>query len=205
VLEIAEALVGDDDGLEALAAHDRTQAATACEAVRVALHVRDGDASRLHAGLTRRAVRDGRVAIALGPHGLDGVGHDVVAGTGPLIDTRKRSAAVVFDCEHVARIRISRLAGHDDGCQAEASHPVRGLAAGVRLFESARERALGTDGEASAVGGSRSAEETRCEHEHVVRTQRIGIARNFGEHDGRSQRTSPVARPACRYGFTCDR
>ena len=47
MLQVAEALVGDDDRLEALAAHDRAEAAAAGEPVRVALRVRDGDAGGL--------------------------------------------------------------------------------------------------------------------------------------------------------------
>ena len=54
VVERLGASVGDDDALEALAAHDRAEATAACEAVRVALRVGDGDAGRLRERLRRQ-------------------------------------------------------------------------------------------------------------------------------------------------------
>ena len=121
VLLVAQPLVGDDDGLEALAAHDRAQATAAGEAVRVALHVGHGDTRGLQAGLAGGAVGDRGVPVVGGPHRLDGIGDCVVACALPLVDARQRSAAVRLDGEHVERVRVGRLAGDDQGGDAQAA------------------------------------------------------------------------------------
>jgi len=205
VLEIAEALVRYDDGLDALRAHDGTESAAPGEAVRIALHVRDRDARGLQAHLAGRAVRDGRVLVVRGTEGLDRVGHRIVALAGPLIDPVHLGRAVGLDREHVARLVVCRLPGEHDGGDPELGECVRGLTAGVRLLEATGQRALRADGQPAAVRSRRSAEQAGGEHEHVVGAERVGRRRDHLVDECVRQRAAAIAGPRVRQGLPAHR
>ena len=182
---VLAALGVDDDGLEALGAHDGTHAAAAGMTHGTQLAVGESDTGGGQLELTGAA--DGHIAalVAVGLHQF-GDGVEVVeAGHGG--GHQLGGVLAQFQLPPFA------FGGHvfnDDGHDAQLGQMAAGLATGVGFLDAFGEGALAAHGNTVAVGAVGGAQQAGGEHQLVVGAQRRTDGVDFARHDGGGQGTT---------------
>ena len=179
---ILAALGVDDDGLEALGAHDGTHAAAAGMALRTQFAVGEGDAGGGELEFARAA--DGDVAAVLAVL-LDELGHGVEvvqAGHGG----RNELGGILADFK-LPPFAFGGHVFHDDGQNAELGKMAAGLTAGVGFLDAFSEGALAAHGNTVGVGAVGGAQQTGGKNEFVVRSEGSADGVDLAGHDGGGQ------------------